>query len=343
MRVLYFSSDEYAIYAGISMVSMLENNVGVENLEFFLLEDNISLENKEKIKSIFKKYNRECTFLDANIVYPRIIEKYGHKMREYNGGKTGWFRVFPDEIFPDYEGTVLYMDSDTIVNGSIEGLLDLKWDNKAIAAASSSTIIISKFIMSFSGREEERIIRDRGDEYLNSGIVIYHLRNFKKGNFREKMSQTLSQLDELFFIDQTLLNATFHSKEVLDFGYKYNYCFHLEPRYSRFIEMTEELEKKDIVSIDRHPIIVHYPGERPWFKESTSRLANLYEKYRDMSPWKGTELSYWDSPKYKNMKLIDKILERIRRKIYHTRVYGYYSYRKNLKALHFAGKLKRNG
>lgn len=343
MRVLYFSSDAYAMFAGISILSMLENNSDVEELEFFLLEDNISAQNKSKIKSIFDKYNRECTFLDANIVYPRIIEKYGHKMRDYNGGKTGWFRVFPDEIFPDYEGTVLYMDSDTIVNGSIEGLLDLKWDNKAIAAASNSTIKISKFIMSFSGREEERIIRDRGDEYLNSGIVIYHLRNFKKGNFREKMSQTLSQLDELFFIDQTLLNATFHSKEVLDFGYKYNYCFHLEPRYSRFIEMTEELEKKDIVSIDRHPIIVHYPGERPWFKESTSRLANLYEKYRDMSPWKGTELSYWDSLKYKNMKLIDKILERIRRKIYHTRVYGYYSYRKNLKALHFAGKLKRNG
>lgn len=341
MRVLYFSSNEYAMFAGISILSMLENNSDVEELEFFLLEDNISTQNKSKIKSIFDKYNKECHFLDANVCFQTIIQKYN--MKDYNGGKTGWLRIFPDVIFPGYEGDVLYMDSDTIVNGSIKGLCHLEWGDKVITASNCSPIGTARLMKWFAGREEMEIIQQRGGQYFNSGIIIYNMKNFKEKKGRERMDYAMTGLKELVFIDQSVLNKAFGNDDVLNMEHKYNYYFHIEPKYSRFIERTGELEGIDMKPTVDAPVIVHYPGERPWFKESISRKAYLYEKYRDISPWKGTELSYWDSPQYRRLKLIDKIFEQIRRKIYHTRIYGYYSYLKDSKALRFAEKVKRNG
>ena len=50
MNVLYTCDDNYVWLMGISTISLFENNKTIEDLQVYLLGDNISQENKDKLK-----------------------------------------------------------------------------------------------------------------------------------------------------------------------------------------------------------------------------------------------------------------------------------------------------
>ena len=50
MNVMYTCDDNYVWLMGISTISLFENNKTIEDLQVYLLGDNISQENKDKLK-----------------------------------------------------------------------------------------------------------------------------------------------------------------------------------------------------------------------------------------------------------------------------------------------------
>ena len=95
MNVMYLSDDNYAYIAGISMMSLLENNKDAEYIHIFLVGDNISKENKKKLYETVNSKSRQLTIIDK----PDIKSLIGCDVEMHWWVENVFSRVFLDEVF----------------------------------------------------------------------------------------------------------------------------------------------------------------------------------------------------------------------------------------------------
>ena len=96
MNILYQCDDNYAPYAGISIISLLLNNIDVDNINIYILSNGISKLNRDKIIKTCKKYNRSCIFLDCDFL-DNELEKIG--ALKYKNSYTTFYKLFVYDIF----------------------------------------------------------------------------------------------------------------------------------------------------------------------------------------------------------------------------------------------------
>ena len=276
------------MYTGVSIVSMLEHNSNDTDIEYVLLDDGLDDGNREKLLSIFKSYDVTCEVKNTLSCYQYIVSRINWELKLFNGSKTTWLRMFPDLLFPGYEGVIMYIDSDTIIEGPLKELHHLDWGDKIICASLVLKPDIDRLVR--GSAEETRILKEHNGRYFNAGIVLYNMRNFLRRKAPEKISASVSQLKEYRFSDQTVLNNAFSVEELLPLPTKFNYTFHARPKHEIRWPGDEIREEKD-------PVIIHYPGHncRPWYRESISNLAYKFKAYQELSPWKGIQESYYDT------------------------------------------------
>ena len=58
MDIVYSSSDSYCEIAGISILSLLEHNRNVKELNLYLIDNQISAENKQKLEGMIASFGR---------------------------------------------------------------------------------------------------------------------------------------------------------------------------------------------------------------------------------------------------------------------------------------------
>ena len=62
MNIVYSSSDSYAQVMGVSLFSLLKNNTDSPELNIFIIDNNISDKNKDKVVSMCRSFDRGVTF-----------------------------------------------------------------------------------------------------------------------------------------------------------------------------------------------------------------------------------------------------------------------------------------
>ena len=55
MNIVYSASDLYSSLAGISLTSIFENNKWADEINVFIMDNGIGIENKDKLYSLAKK------------------------------------------------------------------------------------------------------------------------------------------------------------------------------------------------------------------------------------------------------------------------------------------------
>ena len=65
MNVIYSSDDNYARHVGIAITSLYENNQDIPQLTVYLIDDNISPENHQRLDAIAQKYGRHQLLCSA--------------------------------------------------------------------------------------------------------------------------------------------------------------------------------------------------------------------------------------------------------------------------------------
>lgn len=318
MKVVYSSSNEYVKYTGISLLSMLDNNRNNEDLEYYIISDNIDESNKKKLHCIGEKFSKKINFINADILYKKIGRIISNKLELHNGAYNTWLRLFPNIIFPNCNDTILYIDSDTIIDGKLDSLFKIDWGEKALAAVNIPSVDLGEFLKVPS---EKKIIQDRGGNYFNAGIILYEMSNFNKKKYFEKIKDCLLNKNYFFLKDQSVLNEVFSCDDIVELDYIYNYSLHIKPKYSKVLENSTEI--KDLKA---KPVIIHYPGQlsRPWYSESISNLKERYIYYMKKSPWKNEKLqSYLKSEIYQGYGIIRKIIIYLMLSLFNTRIYGY--------------------
>ena len=113
MNVVYHSSDSFAVVTGVSITSLFENNKSADTINVWLIEHDITQENKNNLIKIANKYERKIYFIPM----PDINSKWhlNLKMIKDEWLFDSYVRLFLDDILPVSVERVLYLDGDVLI------------------------------------------------------------------------------------------------------------------------------------------------------------------------------------------------------------------------------------
>ena len=113
MNVLYTCDNNYVMLMGLSMISLFKVNINADEINVYLIGENISNENKTILKNIANEYKRKCIIIDL----PEL--KLSQNLYFKRWPKSAYTRLFCGEILPEEVKKSIYIDCDTIVKESL--------------------------------------------------------------------------------------------------------------------------------------------------------------------------------------------------------------------------------
>ena len=279
MNVVYASDDNFAEIMGISICSLFENNKNVAELTVYVLEENISKENKQKLDTLAKAYGRVI----KNISTTSIINELG-TLHQDRGGASQFSRLFLSKLLPDNCTRVLYLDCDTCIRKNIENFYNQDLNGKTACGVMDC---ISKQHRAILGLEENEI-------YINSGMMLVDLISWKQNLIENNISNIIKKFNgRVPYADQGILNLALQGRIKLAHP-RYN-CMSIFTAFNfddllKYRKPSACYSRADIEEAQKNPSIVHFVTlfciSRPWFKNSSGPFFDEWKYYKQISPWK---------------------------------------------------------
>ncbi|MBE6381787.1 MAG: glycosyltransferase family 8 protein [Lentisphaerae bacterium] len=269
LTVVYASDVNYAKLTAISAVSLLKHNPGARVV---LLGYNLEKETQDIVRSRVESHGGEFLYLDVS----GEIEKL--KDRGYCGytSYAAYARIFIPDLLHE-EGKVIYLDGDTLVNGSISEMLDIQMDGKPVAFGTDCTPVSYKLFIKVT----------KNQPYYNSGVMVIDLVQWRKRHCTERFLDELEHPHgPLVLPDQDVFVRSIH-EEIAPLGPKWNFI----PHYYLFSyegvrrvvggEKCILFSKQDYMEAQRDPRIFHFLGHtlgRPWYTSSKHPMREAYRQ-----------------------------------------------------------------
>lgn len=281
LNILYQFDDKYAPYAGISMLSLFENNKNIKILNVYCAAMDLSEKNKKLIIENAENYNRKIIFLDTTKTIEAMKE---FNVSGWNGSLATWMKIFVIKDLIGKIDSLLYLDSDTLVLGSLDELCDFDFRNKAMAAV----------VDSVSFEHLHRLNIKDSKYYYNAGVMFFNLQYFYEHNgFYEKMLKHLRKNVKRYSInDQDLLNDYF-SNNIKRMNPKFNFqgthYTYPDKVYFKVYGKYDYYTKEEIRKARKNVKIVHFfriLGNYPWEKGNYHPLKKQFESWQQKSLWK---------------------------------------------------------
>lgn len=288
LNVLYQSDDNYAIYMGVSIVSLLENNKEHKGeINVFIIDDSIADDNKSKLEILVNSYNRcKLFFLDGESI---LQDKEITEAFFYTGNRKNthsYLKLFLDNLLPQVNGRIIYLDCDTAVTGTIAPLLDIDMQGNPIGMVKDSLVTKSKLSVGLN----------ETDNYYNSGVILIDLDIWRKKQCSKRILKHVKEVGTYGTVDQDILNVEFKG-EIITLPPEYNLQpLHLEYSYQNYTKVYRHLDdyynRKELEYAVENPAIIHYLrylGESPWHRDSLHPGTGYFDKYLSLTPWNDYE------------------------------------------------------
>lgn len=251
LNVSYCIDDNFSMPCGISLLSLLENNTDL-NINVYLFVLSLSEVNKSKFVDIISRYN------NANLYIYYVNDNFNiNDHNQKNFPLSASLRIIAPEILKDKCDYLLYIDADTLVVGSIKGILQYK-NEKIISAVLDFGVF-------------KVLIRTKSESglYFNSGILFFNNNKWHQENITQLLIKLLLNNDYLY-PDQDALNHLLS-----------NDCNYLPLTFNFHHKIKNNYKTNDLK-------IVHYTGhDKPWY---SLFLTPEYSYYLKKSPWSNEKL-----------------------------------------------------
>ena len=300
LNILYATDENYAMYTGISLYSLLKNNKNINKIKIHILDNAISDDSRSKLNLVAKTFDCEIKYWDTRKLFAELESKITMKNTQTI---TAYACCFLAYILDETVDKILYMDGDTLVLGDLSELCKIDMRDIYVCGALDIAAPIVR----------EKIGFNSNDPYINSGFLYMSLDNIRKANL---------QSDIIKFIENVIPTSMHNDQDVVNGVYKnhikvlplkYNVLTPLyEKRYDQikeFYEITDNyysnIEVQNAIS---NPVFVHFTAsftKRPWIKGCTHPLKEKWDEYKQETEWKNQP----DKPddRSKKRKLIDEL------------------------------------
>ena len=249
------SNNNYAPFIATVISSICYNTH--YNIDFYVLDSNISSFNKKIIENLKTQFNNFA------IEFIKIdFKKYFKDFKQNNEWSLDIYSRF---LIPDLKKDIkkaIYIDVDTIILDDISKLYNINIEKYGLGAIPDLYDCIK--------HRKELSLNIKG--YFNSGVLLINCNYWRKNNIFNKLLELEKQhRDKLKFFDQDLLNICFQNNyKKLD--YKYN----LQTNQIFNFNGLDKEEQSRLNEAINNPVIRHFSAlEKPWL---TNKIK-INEKY----------------------------------------------------------------
>lgn len=192
MNVAFSSDNNYAPYLAVSILSVLKNNSESE-ICFYILDFGIDNNNKEIIANIVYNHGKSIKFIsvdkDEFANFPITIN--------YISLAT-YARLNITQYIPDVD-KLLYIDVDTLTNGSLDDLWNTDIEQYSLAACKD-------FFIEIEQADYKAKIGLENHHYFNAGVLLINMRRWRELNVLEMSLTWLNKYkDVIKYQDQDIL------------------------------------------------------------------------------------------------------------------------------------------
>ena len=279
LNVLYQFNEKYAPFAAVSIASLLENNMDIDKISIYVLEENVSECSKKQLEEMVKKYRREIVFIET--------EQLVNKMKNigipaYRDSYATNFKMFLSDILPPDLERILYIDSDTIIEGSLKHLITIDMNGCPIG-----------MVLDSLGKNHAKAIGMKaGDNYVNGGVILYDIVRWKQGKWTEKIVDYTQNIQAHFISpDQDIINIVLKGKIFIlppEYNLQPIHQVYSPKQHRRFFAQQNYYNFEMICSAVEKPIIIHtfrFLGEFPWHKNSLHPDTKRFDFYLKKAGW----------------------------------------------------------
>ncbi len=244
MNITTSFDDNYIKYAIVMLTSFLINNPGHHT--YYVLDHSLGESSKDLIRDSLKNFDVEIIFLNVDFgEIEALLPTTVHWTVDTYG------TLLLQDILPDNVDRILYLDADTIVNGSLNDLYSMDFENNRIIASIDSNGSNNPDDYSDIQRQ---MMGDRISSYFNTGTMLINISGIRAmGNFRIYADAMEKWNYQMTALEQDILNYV-HLGHVKTIPWeKYN----LFARFA-YKDGWDYERVKDSVSI------IHFAGVKPW-------------------------------------------------------------------------------
>lgn len=282
LNVLYLTDNNYAAFAGVSIVSMFENNKHIDKLHVYIIDDSIARDNKDKLLAVGEKYGHDIIFLDMTEGI-RTLERMG--IPKYRNSYTTYLKLFAFDLLPDAVKRILFIDSDSVVVDDLSEMIDIDMQGCMLGAVRDGISHPYKVALGY----------DPNDSWFNMGIMLVDVDAWKTDHAQDKILAQLQKRQGYIAADQDLLNITQHGN-IMTLHPRYNAMPHhyvyKETAFRRAFPQGGFYDLETMRQAQERPVIRHFErfvGQSPWHKNSVHPYTALFDQYLAISPWRDYE------------------------------------------------------
>ena len=280
INVIYQFNDKYVPYAGVSIESLLANNTEAEAVNIYVLGEDLSDESVAVLKEEVAKYDRNIEFPDTTA----LIEKFkSYGMIPYRGAYSVYLRLFFTELLDLAGQRAIYLDADTIVDGSLLPLVNCDLSGKSVGMVLESIRDDYKVMIGMSPSAD----------YYNSGMILFDVDKWRLNKYCDRIVDHILNVRSSYIGDQDFLNIICEG-DVARLPLIYNF----QPLHGRYTADeyfkaygNEGYYDVDEVSAGPSEVAIYHCyrwlGEFPWNAGNLHPFADKFDKYMMQSVWKG--------------------------------------------------------
>ena len=292
MNILFSSDNNYVRHLGVAIYSILSHNIKIPSFRFYIVDNEISSDNKvslfSSVKSLgnaelilipFKKWSDN---LHLNMLWPISLSAYA--------------RLFISEMIDQNAERVLYMDCDVFVNGDLFNLWNTDLGDNVIGAVQDQVPSNTKTCVGLNPY----------DPYFNSGILLIDLKKWRNNDLsNESMKFIASHEGKVIHHDQGVLNGVLKG-QWKRLPLKYNvmtihFMMAQDKIKKYFRDESSFYNDEEIRKAKSETVIFHFTPSftsHPWEHNCKHPLRNLYREALKKTPWKDYPLEKEKSPWY---------------------------------------------
>lgn len=294
IHILLAITDSYAAYCAVTLVSMFENNKG-SNFCVHIICTDLTDNNRGQLERIFQCYKQKVDWIQPDLTkFQPIMDVKDRMPNKYH--VSAYYRLFATEWLSENIDRVIYLDCDLIVVGDIKSLWKEHLDNNTALCATHDFIRINDY--------HRLQINPMLHTYFNSGVLLINLSYWRLHSIGQRCVDYLCTYPERILIaDQEALNAVLVGK-VKYIHPKYNTMSFYFAKEEYLSICTWYSDMNMIREAIKEPVIVHFAGEKPWFKGDYLPYRDEWMKYLNMTEWKSMKIGYkrgWKG-RYKQLK-----------------------------------------
>lgn len=272
------SSNEYVPILSTCLESIKEHSSSDYTYKINILEQNISLYNKNLLRKQFENSQINLNFIN---VHSRInnLSKFVDK-RPFSVDTFSRFFI-PDLI--DYKKCI-YIDLDTIVLEDLKKLYNINLDDKYLAASRDVIFLSMCCDDKIKKYAKSKLKLTHIDNYFQSGVLLLNLEKMRTNNTSTFCVEVLNKLKP-YFADQCVYNYIFQD-EVLYLDTTWNYQTYTNERKLKNLKDFITIKHlKNYVDAFKNPKIIHFSGNcKPWFSPN-EEYAEIWWKYARKTPF----------------------------------------------------------